>query len=839
MSDESTDSEESFIKKPKGKVKNKILSSPELTSDEDVVETSIDNGNTSSTPPSSSSKKDSRSSTDFRFRPSNIKEEIDDSFDSDEELNQPPKRISEPKQKNVNSFVTPTKVRDLFQSSPETSDDSPSPILEDIYPISPIPKQSNRPEINGRDSDIIAISDDDDDEERPAVTEITDAEDKHPEVTDDEDESPAAISISSVRQSQSLILDDEKQDPETAYKEQCLKVQKLQSEIQVVNNTLRTVKLNMLHDGGQSIRDRRTSLELKLLEETTKLSKMEVSKQPGDEVPSLEQLEMKTNLVLPKTFGERAMATFNAQKALTVESLNHLHGSLKTCPTENDLAEDPKGLKVDLMLHQKRALEWLIWREGQKPSGGILADDMGLGKTLTMISLVMKSLENKNDEDSKEEEEGSQSGSKWNGGTLVVCPASLINQWSGEIDRRTKRGKISYEVHHGSKRDTKAKRLAKHDIVITTYAIVKNESERGGALFDVKWRRIVLDEAHQIRNFRCQTSEAACRLAAKSRWALTGTPVHNKELDMYALLKFLRCVPFDDLQVWKRWVGMKDRGGEERLHTVVSSIMLRRTKAELIEKNMMTALPERTWELIEVQLSKREMAVYQRILVFSRTLFAQFLHQHAEKNHDYSLKHDLKSAEGPNAEYFKMRQKLLGLSRGQEIQHSIILVLLLRLRQICCHPSLIKSMLGGGIDDGARPSDVDGIEGAEELDLLEHLNKLNLDESKHDNPDAELDLSEPDFRQVASGLLNPSNPVFSPNTISSKIQSLLDVLKNKISLKDDKVIIISQWTSYLEIVENFLKKSGYKFDRLNGSVPVQERMKIVNNFNDPSHKVRV
>nr|CAI5836945.1 unnamed protein product [Callosobruchus analis] len=399
---------------------------------------------------------------------------------------------------------------------------------------------------------------------------------------------------------------------------------------------------------------------------------------------------MKTNLVLPRTFGEKAMSTYNAQKALTIDSLNHLHGSLKTCPTENDLAEDPKGLKVDLMLHQRRALTWLMWREGQKPSGGILADDMGLGKTLTMIALVMKSRENKNNEDSKEEEEGSQSGSKWNGGTLVVCPASLINQWSGEIDRRTKRGKISYEVHHGSKRDTKAKRLAQHDIVITTYAIVKNESERDGALFDVKWRRIVLDEAHQIRNFRCQTSEAACRLAAKSRWALTGTPVHNKELDMYSLLKFLRCVPFDDLQVWRRWVGVKDRGGEERLHTVISSIMLRRTKAELIEKNMMTALPERTWELIEVPLSKKEMAVYQRILVFSRTLFAQFLHQHAEKHQDYNMKFDLKSAEGPNAEYFKMRQKLLGLNKGQDIKQSIILVLLLRLRQICCHPSLIK-----------------------------------------------------------------------------------------------------------------------------------------------------
>lgn len=86
-------------------------------------------------------------------------------------------------------------------------------------------------------------------------------------------------------------------------------------------------------------------------------------------------------------------------------------------------------------------------------------------------------------------------------------------------------------------------------MVITTYAIIMNECEKNGAVFRVKWRRIVVDEAHQIRNHKSQTSEAICRLAAESRWALTGTPVHNKELDMYALLKFLRCTPFDDLVV--------------------------------------------------------------------------------------------------------------------------------------------------------------------------------------------------------------------------------------------------------------------------------------------------
>lgn len=86
--------------------------------------------------------------------------------------------------------------------------------------------------------------------------------------------------------------------------------------------------------------------------------------------------------------------------------------------------------------------------------------------------------------------------------------------------------------------------------------------------------------------------------------------------------------------MWKRWVGDKSTGGQERLHTVISSLMLRRTKAELIAKGTMSILPDRKSELIPVKLSQNEFNVYNRILIFSRTLFAQFLHQRAEKNQD-------------------------------------------------------------------------------------------------------------------------------------------------------------------------------------------------------------
>ncbi|RZC38461.1 transcription termination factor 2 [Asbolus verrucosus] len=406
---------------------------------------------------------------------------------------------------------------------------------------------------------------------------------------------------------------------------------------------------------------------------------------------------------------------------MAVETLNELHKSLANCPTENDLMEDPKGLKVPLMTHQKRALTWLLWREQQKPSGGILADDMGLGKTLTMISLVIKTLQLEQSDDVDKENYRD----KYPGGTLVICPASLINQWSSEVERRTKRGLLSVEVYHGSKRETKSKRLAKHDMVITTYAIILNEVNKNSTVFGVRWRRIILDEAHQIRNHKARTSDAVYSLSGKSRWALTGTPVHNRELDMYSLLKFLRCSPFDDLQVWKHWVSDKSTGGQMRLHAVISSLMLRRTKSELMDKGVLQNLPERKWQLVSVKLEKEEMDIYQKVLIFSRTLFAQFLHQKAAKNQDEINFRFTGAPPDPNGEYFKMRNRLLKLNRVKEVSQHHILVLLLRLRQICCHPSLITKMLQGDEDLGNAED-----EESEEINLLEQLNRLDINDDE-------------------------------------------------------------------------------------------------------------
>jgi len=159
----------------------------------------------------------------------------------------------------------------------------------------------------------------------------------------------------------------------------------------------------------------------------------------------------------------------------------------------------------------------------------------------------------------------------------------------------------------------------------------------------IKWKRVILDEAHIVRNHKSQAAEAVCELVASKRWALTGTPIQNKELDLYSILKFLKCSPFDDLRVWKRWVDNKNAAGHQRLATVMKTLMLRRTKQELMAKGDLKNLPDKSIEEVTVKLDHQEQLVYEKVLVYSRTLFAQFLAQRAEKEHMldlYSGKYD-------------------------------------------------------------------------------------------------------------------------------------------------------------------------------------------------------
>lgn len=572
----------------------------------------------------------------------------------------------------------------------------------------------------------------------------------------------------------------------------------------------------------------------------------------------------------PKYVGKQGIKTFENQKAVTMDTLKEIHGSLSTRPPETAMVDTPTSVKVQLMDHQKNALAFMHWRESQRPRGGLLADDMGLGKTLTMLSLVASDLEKleadkkagtiAEEEESEEEEDPDESkkdkdvapkkkgmagwsakGRKdhYEGGTLVVCPASLLQQWEGEVKSKLHRNKLNYLVYHGTKRDSRGRYLSEYDLVITTYSIASVDKKTNIGLYRVKWRRIILDEGHAIRNHKSQMSMAACDLLGKRRWLLTGTPIHNKEMDIYAVLKFIRCQPFSDLLYFKKWIDNKTQSGKERLNTLLKSIMLRRTKAELQAKGALQSLPTKTMQIVDVKMDKDEMNIYQRVIIYSRTLFAQFLDQRAEKVAD-GMRAQQDPSKDPNSVYYKIHKKMARMTKkpAEQVQQYQILVLLLRLRQICCHPGLINAMLDDPeLAQGSQSLNEtsDGESDHSEIDLLNQLEKLAIDEGvSGGGASMRDDSAELSGSAVGGGkkerIMVATNPAFDLSRPSSKMRAILNKVEELLQ-SDDKIVIVSQWTSVLNVLERYTQERNIPTTKLTGQVMVKNRGEVVDKFN--------
>ncbi|XP_050664600.1 transcription termination factor 2 [Leptidea sinapis] len=623
------------------------------------------------------------------------------------------------------------------------------------------------------------------------------------------------------------------------------KLNELRQEMQNVKYLLESMDTSSLPDGGVKLITKLKDLEAEVRRKGDRVANMIVeTDEPvimvGDKDEGLtwDDIQKASNEVQPRMFGKQAMTTHLAERNLILERLRELYQSLESCPPEHKIAKPPRSLQTKLMQHQQHALAWLHWRETQNPCGGILADDMGLGKTITMISLIASDKEQDKDDGDDKGDGDKKRNRLVRGGTLVVCPASLMQQWAGEVNKHCVSHSLSVILHHGAQRATQPHRLANSDMILTTYNILQRETEKGGVLTRIHWRRIILDEAHAVRNHKSATSSAVSALNGKRRWALTGTPLHNKDLDLFALLKFLKCTPFDELTMWKKWIDNKSKGGQERLSTIMRCVMLRRTKQQLQEKGQLDCLPERSTHQCAVTLAKEEMNVYQKVLVFSKTLFAQFLHQRAEKQADNFVSNTTR-----DTAYYKMHKKMIALQGAKPVKSHEILVLLLRLRQVCCHCGLIGAML----DEDSADLDEDPAG----KDLLAELNKLSLEEGRSkrmsrisiDSQDDEVEEPPVEGTTVAEAIrsvLSPKNPVFNLERRSSKITAVMDCLnKNVFSNKGEKAVVVSQWTSVLRLVERELAHAGVPTVTLNGSVAVPARPPLIQRLNDESSDVRV
>ncbi|XP_017901459.1 PREDICTED: transcription termination factor 2 isoform X2 [Capra hircus] len=518
---------------------------------------------------------------------------------------------------------------------------------------------------------------------------------------------------------------------------------------------------------------------------------------------------------------------------ITSEAIDELHRSLESCPEETAMAEDPAGLKISLLPHQKQALAWLLWRESQKPQGGILADDMGLGKTLTMIALILTQKKSKEKDKTTaltwlSKNDSSESTSH---GTLIICPASLIHHWKNEVEKHVSRNRLRVCLYHGPNRNQHAKVLSTYDIVITTYSLLakeiptaKQDEKIPGAnpsvestsspLLRVVWARIILDEAHNVKNPRVQTSMAVCKLQAQARWAVTGTPIQNNLLDMYSLLKFLRCSPFDEFNLWKSQVDNGSKKGGERLNILTRSLLLRRTKDQLDSTGKpLVVLPQRKFQLHHLKLSEDEETVYSVLFARSRLALQYYLKRHESGSNQ--------SGRSPDNPFDRVAQEFGSSGPGPSMAATWatsstvhILSQLLRLRQCCCHLSLLKSALD--------PTELKS-EGLA-LSLEEQLSALTLSEFHDSEPSASVSLNGKCFK----------TELFDDKRESTKISSLLAELEAvRRNSGSQKSVIVSQWTSMLKVAALHLKRCGFTYATIDGSVNPKQRMDLVEAFNSP------
>ncbi|KAI9137496.1 SNF2 family N-terminal domain-containing protein [Paraphysoderma sedebokerense] len=513
----------------------------------------------------------------------------------------------------------------------------------------------------------------------------------------------------------------------------------------------------------------------------------------------------------------------------------------------------PEALKVRLLPYQTEGLAWLLKQENTDMKGGILADEMGMGKTLSMISLILSApLETP---------------------TLVLAPTVAISQWRAEVlNRINESSALNVLIFHGQNRISVASELMKYDVIITSYAVVESgfrKQEYGvkrkgekvyekSILHSIDWGRIILDEAHSIKDRTCNTARAVFHLKADFKWSLSGTPLQNRVGELYSLIRFLNADPFSfyfckkcpcKTQTWKFsnrrtcdecghkpmqhfcwWNseilkpiqnhGAQGEGleGFEKLGKLLTRIMLRRTK---IEKADDLGLPPRNFVIRRDYFSDEEKDFYQSLYSDSKRQFATYIAEGTVLNH-----------------------------------YANIFELLTKMRQAANHPDMVTTKLKS-VQEMNGEHLVCGIcnEPCEDAimskckhtfcreDITQYI-QSSLSASEPSCPvcftKLSIDLTQPEIVPPSSSDAPSVLPKSIVNRIdmskwrsSTKIEALVEELT---SLRNQnhtiKSIVFSQFVSFLDLAHWRLRKAGFECVKLDGRMNLQQRDAVIKAFNE-------
>eukprot|EP00927_Polykrikos_kofoidii_P027162 TRINITY_DN24001_c0_g1_i1.p1 TRINITY_DN24001_c0_g1~~TRINITY_DN24001_c0_g1_i1.p1 ORF type:complete len:1399 (+),score=252.81 TRINITY_DN24001_c0_g1_i1:147-4343(+) len=528
--------------------------------------------------------------------------------------------------------------------------------------------------------------------------------------------------------------------------------------------------------------------------------------------------------------------------------------------------------------------------------GGILADDMGLGKTVMCLGLIaLDSIlgvvgGGTTGEDCSvgstslaEDDVAARmprqrrrtaffaSGScSIRGGTLVVAPLSLIKQWRAEAERHfAVRARLVVHEYHGGGDSAATGRNGRHaspqqlrsaDLVLTTFGTLASE-RTDGALFQVHWRRVILDEAHSIKNRLSRQARAAFQLKTDTRWCVTGTPLQNSVEELFSLVRFLRVDPWSSWTEWRRAVALpleRGRHGDGVAMTtalnaarrIVQPLLIRRTKASRDPETgePLLVLPPKHLHVVELQLSAGERDFYDALYSRSKTQFDTFV------------------------------------ARGEVLaKFHHILLMILKLRQALCHPFLVFARPGAGDEDLESVQsrcirDMGGDVNAQKFvgSVMEDLRKGDLADCPIccDSPEdptmtpcghifcreCALKIVDqcsgecpvcrrpgvsrkslrvlPGASRFPSGLMTRSEET-GGNKLppqSTKMKEFLTLLRDDMAA-GRRAVAFSQWTSFLDLLEASLDAAGIQWRRFDGTLSSQERQRRVAWLGEPTDHV--
>lgn len=305
------------------------------------------------------------------------------------------------------------------------------------------------------------------------------------------------------------------------------------------------------------------------------------------------------------------------------------------------------SLEATLRPYQKTGIAWLYHLFNHQ-LGGILADEMGLGKTLQALALVSAL---KGGTASPKTQEGTAapqaSSTQASLPTLIVCPASLVENWRREAAKFTP--ELRTFAHHGSNRLKTEAQATAYDLVITSYGTLIRDKKLFG---EIPLRCVIADEAQHIKNRRTKNAKALTALRAEGRFLLTGTPIENSIQDLMSLLDFIMPGGWTPIPAGAR--SDERRWHERRLLDQAAPYILRRVKSEVAKE-----LPEKIEQVLFMEMTPAQRKTYDAA------------RQHAET--------EISNMEQSGASEGAVRMKTL--------------TQLLRLRQTCCDPRLLDKDL--------------------------------------------------------------------------------------------------------------------------------------------------